>query len=181
MIRDSTPRVGSAFKLGADYLRLLERKEPLALIASLPGSVWLEKAAPSLISAVGADVMRRLASVLFRLQGQYERSRCSRGGCISALQFKPPIRLYHLLFKVQKRVPNRHLSLLRPNELVLQLQSQFGDLLIRSPSLLASFNKLPDLFAQFNAAADEADGQIGVLKNSTVVHTNRPFSKRFGE
>lgn len=138
----------------------------------------LEKAALSLIGTVGADVMRWLTPVIALMQRQYQSAPSGCDRYVAAVKLKATVSFYHSLFKVQKCIQKRHLCLLGPNELVLQLQRQFGDLGGRYPALVAPFDKLPDLFAKINAVADEADRQIGTFKKTIVIHSTRPPSKK---
>jgi hypothetical protein len=149
-------------------------KELIARMAPFPASMRLQERADTLLCAIGADVMCRLGPVVVRFGNQYESAPGGAERLIASLKIKAAIRLYHLSFRLQKRIRQRQLRKLGIDQLLVQLRAQFGDLFDRHPVFGGIADKLPDLFAQIDAASDQAERTIRDTDHAIKVHWTNP-------
>lgn len=144
------------------------------MITRLPGALWLQKRTASLIGAVGAYVMGRLAPVVLRLQLKYESAPSGGQRLVASVQFRAAVELHHLSFKIAKRAQQVKLRLSGVDEVLLELERKFGHLGGRYPRLLAPFGELPKLLDDICAAADKVDDELSRLKKTIEIHWKNP-------
>lgn len=138
--------------------------------APLPGSLRLKESPATLIGAGGTDVMKRLTPIIVRLEREYKCARSGLNRLIASLKLKSTVHLYHLALKVTKSVEQANLRKSRVDQLVLEIERQFGHLGGRYDLLVPALRELPKLIDEICAAADEADRRIGSFKKSIHVH-----------
>jgi hypothetical protein len=144
-------------------------------IAPLSRSMRLQVAFATFISAVGTNVMGRLAPIIVRSEREYKSAPSGRKRLVSALKFKATINCYHLAFKVTKSVQKIQLRLLRVDEVLLEFEREFAHLGSRHSGLVAPIvRKLPDLLNDAEAAADKFEARLSISKKLVKIHWKNP-------
>mgnify|MGYP003628406380 FL=1 len=152
-----------------------KRKKTSAWTAFLACSARLQEATLTVLGAVGADAMIWLGSFVLISQLQYERSATGLNRFVASFQFKCSVKFYHLLFRFQQRIYQRHLALACPGELILNLSqselecSGFNTVSARLSQSFTSYLKSAE------TASNEFSGRLTALDQLIVVHPNLPI------
>lgn len=153
----------------------LKRKKNAARIAASSSALWLQEAAFSILSAIGANIMIWSGGRLLVAQNKYERSAAGMERLVASFQFKCSVKFYHFLFRFQQRIYKRHLALTRPSELIIDLAQREFD--VRRVNAVAV--RLSQSFASYLQSAETALDEFGcrltALDQLIIVHPNLPI------